>query len=118
MTRNTVRGLLYSALIGGAMAAGVLMAPHAKATPAQDAAFYAILQDAGLEIVDYQAAKRTGFLVCGELYTGVPWRTVMAHILSASDLDVDVAAAILAAAIVVYCPDMEPAEFQQNGGWA
>lgn len=118
MTKNTVRGLLYSTLIGGVMAAGVLLAPHAKATPAQDTTYYAILQDMGLDIVDPQAAKRTAFLVCGELYTGVPWRTVMAHLMTAGDLDTDGAAAILAASIVVYCPDMEPAEFQTGGDFA
>lgn len=118
MTKNNVRGLLYSALIGGVMAAGVLMAPHAKATPAQDVAFYAVLEDMGLQVTDYQAAKRTGLLVCGELYSGANWRTVMGQLMVAGDFSKDDAAAILAASIVVYCPDMEPAEFQTGGDFA
>lgn len=113
MTRSTVRGLLMSMLIGAAMVAGVLLAGNAKATPDQDYEYFALLQNEGLVITSPAKAKAVGYAVCNELRAGQNWRIIMTELMNGGDWDSDTAATVFSISVVVYCPNLVPAELRQ-----
>lgn len=108
MTRTNVRGLLYSLLIGGIMAAGVLLAPHAKATPDQDYVYFSLLEGNGLKVTTPSTAKATAAAICNNLAAGTSWRMILTELMNGGDWDLDTATTVFAAAVIAYCPELEP----------
>lgn len=107
MTRHNLIGLLLSALIGAAMAAGVLAAP-VKADPNQDSEYFYLLEQQGLEVTSKSRAKQTGLAICHELSAGTSWRSILKTLMVGADWDLDSAATVFAVAVTVYCPQLAP----------
>lgn len=108
MTKTNIRGLLYSLLIGGIMAAGVLLAAPSKATPDQDTQFFAMLEQEGLQVTNPTLARASAYTICNELATGTSWRAIMRELMGEAGWTVEASAALLAISITVYCPDLAP----------
>lgn len=117
MTSQTVRGLLLSLLIGAAMVAGVLLAAPSKATPEQDYIYFALLEDNGLNVTSPTKAKATASAVCNELAAGTNWRLILTQLMSGGDWDLDTATTVFAAAVIAYCPALQP-DFDNDGSIA
>lgn len=110
MTAQNVRGLLYAILIGALMAAGVLLAPTAKADTQQDYTYLTILKNEGYNVTSPQKAINVAYLICGELAKGRDWRLVLTDLMVGADVDQETAVTVFAAAVVVYCPQYRPTE--------
>lgn len=111
MTRINLIGILLSALLGAAMAAGVLLtAPQAKADQQQDYEYFTILEQQGLVVTNHYRAKYAAQAICSELDSGTPWRSILKTIMETADWNLDSAASLFAVAVTVYCPSLSPAE--------
>ena len=111
MATQTVRGLLLAALIGALMAAGVILTmPEAGADTQQDYTYYALLEDAGITVTSPRQAKLVAAAVCAELAAGTDWRLIVTHIMTEGDFDLTTSSSIVAAALVAYCPQLQPEE--------
>jgi hypothetical protein len=114
MSKTNLRGLLYSLLIGAFMAAGVLIAaPQAKADPEQDYVYFSLLEGNGMSVTSPAAAKATAAAICNALSSGTDWRMVITELMNGGDWDVDSATTVFAAAVIAYCPQLEP-DFDGN----
>lgn len=112
MAQN-IRGLLISMLIGAVMVAGILAAGKANADTADDYQYFSYLESEGLVITNRAQAKATAYAICNELALAGDWQTIMATLMSGGDWDVDTAATVFSAAVVIYCPELKP-DFNQS----
>lgn len=118
ITRSNTIGILLSILIGAAMAAGVMLAPTARATPQQDRQYIMLLEQNGMTVTDPVKAKATGYAICEELDTGTPWRRIITALMDGAKWDIDSAAVVFAVAVTVYCPSLAPPELADAGNIA
>lgn len=108
MSKANTRGILLSLLIGAVMAAGILLASNAKASPQEDYEYFTLLENNGLVITNRYKAKSTAYTICNELAAGTGWRTILHGLMDGGDWDLDTAATVFSVAVVVYCPELEP----------
>lgn len=108
MNANTIRGLLFSMLIGAAMVAGVLLAAPSKATPEQDYQFFALLENNGMSVLSPSAAKRTAADICNSLASGRYWKLVITDLMNGGDWTLQQSSTVFGAAVLTYCPSFDP----------
>lgn len=109
MTKSTLRGLLCAMLIGALMVAGVLAAAGAaRADTQQDYEFITTLQERGWIITNPRIMKQNAIIICDQLATGRDWRLIVTDIMTGADYSVESAGELFAAAVIVYCPALNP----------
>lgn len=114
MSKDNIRGILLSILIGGLMAAGVLTAGSAKADSQQDYAYIQILESQGFHVTNPGVAKNNARIICSQLASGRFWKLIVTDIMTETDSDLQTAVIQFAAAVTVYCPSLDP--LPANGG--
>ena len=108
MSKTNTRGILLSILIGALMVAGVLAAGKASADSADDYQYFSYLESEGLVITNRVQARATAFAICNDLALAGDWQTIVATLMDGGEWDVDTAATVFAAAVMVYCPELRP----------
>lgn len=108
MSKDNIRGILLSVLIGALMAAGVLTAGNAKADSQQDYEYLQILESQGFHVTNPGIAKDNARIICSQLASGRYWKLIVTDIMTETDSDVQSAVVQFAAAVTVYCPSLDP----------
>lgn len=110
MTSQNIRGTLLAILIGALMAAGVLIAGAgtARADSQQDYTYIQLLESQGFHVTNPGIAKSNAQIICSELAGGRFWKLIVTDIMTETDSDLQSAAIQFAAAVYVYCPQLDP----------
>lgn len=108
MSKDNIRGILLSILIGALMAAGVLTAGSARADSQQDYTYLQILESQGFHVTNPSIAKSNARIICNQLASGRYWKFIVTDLMTETDSDLQSAVIQFAAAVTVYCPSLDP----------
>ncbi|BCQ10553.1 hypothetical protein JMUB5695_04011 [Mycobacterium heckeshornense] len=107
MMTPRIRWPLRSVLAIAATAIGLGLAAPAHADPAQDYLYYSTLHSLGMVVWNPPAMRALGIGACQDMAMGNNWRITVTKLMNAG-YTLHEASMILAAAVVAYCPSLDP----------